>query len=692
MTVREANLSSLVDHSSKTAMRHRAASQPFLTLVLIGAAGLVLAVPSPPPPPLATPRPELLALFQDYWHWKTQDYPQFATQVGINDNTAGRLDSLSMKHFESRKAKCEEFLQRAYEIDTSLLSPDDLVNLKVFKDEMITFIDNFPYMKYYAPVNLMDGPQINFRNMVQKQMVLQEYNDYQKLLSRYGEFPRQAQEILALLKGNIESGLMPSNWSLVGVVDQLDSFSGAVEDSVFYKPFIHMPHTITTEQRTTLRQQAQERIKQDLMPSFKKIRDFIVSEYLPATRSEEAVTSLPGGEDYYRACLKFHTSTNLTPQEIHTLGMTEVARVEEEAQKTAAEIDMEGKTFAEISQALKADTSFGFSSKSELLDYIRHTLYSVIYPRVFEMFPDLPSTNVTVEGNDDPNAVLAKYSSSSIDGTRPGTYVISTHNPARWKKFELMAVTLHEAVPGHHLQSIYGENNPSTPNFRKFADFTFGLNAPARFPPHNVFVEGWGLYAEFLGEELNLYRDPYEKLGRYSFELLRASRLVVDTGIHALGWSRDRAMAFLQDHTALAKETIGMEVNRYITYPGQACAYKIGEIKIKELRQKAQNALGSLFRLLDFHNVLLGCSGPVKILEECITNYIEQTNSVMEKGGEEKEDEESSKAEESKSADQDNGDADANINISDTPNWATALLAPSVAMVLTVCVVHLPLL
>ncbi|XP_045618072.1 uncharacterized protein [Procambarus clarkii] len=607
-----------------------------MVMVVMGPVGVVAPVPLPHP----TPRPDLLALTQDYWHWKTQDFPQFATTVGINDNTAGRLDSYSLDHFQHRKSKCEEFLRRAEEIDVASLSEDDLVNLKIFKQEMIVFLENAPFIKYFTPVTFMGGPQRDFKLMVEKKMVLNSYNDYQKLLSRYGEFPRQAQEIIELMKGNIEDGLMPSNWSLVGVVDQLDKLGGPVEDSVFYKPFLHTPSTVTPEQRTTLRHQAQERIKQDLLPAFKRIRDFIETDYLPATRPEIAVSSLEGGQEFYQACLKFHTSTNLTPQEIHNLGVTEVARIEEEVLKTAVEIQMEGKTFSEISQALKKDPEQSFSSKEELLSTYRNAAYNVIIPLMPRLFINVPQDNVTIEGDDNPNAVFGMYSSPSLDGSRLGIFTINSYIYDKHKKYEVTALTLHETMPGHHLHKLYMRVNPSTPNFRKFVDPTRTGDAPSRFPLHTVFSEGWGLYSEFLGEELGLYQDPYQRIGRYSFELLRASRLVVDTGMHALGWSRERAVAFLLDHTALSKEALQIEVNRYITLPGQACSYKIGEIKIKELRQKAQNALGGLFHLPEFHDVVLRCTGPLKILEECVTNYIERKILVIERVTEEKKEDE----------------------------------------------------
>ncbi|KAK8399254.1 hypothetical protein O3P69_003399 [Scylla paramamosain] len=335
-----------------------------LVLFVVFLARLMTSASIPPsftttPPPLAKPSADLLALSKDYWNWKTQEFPQFSTQLGINDDTAARLDSYDKQRLQKRKAgdsywsshsqsrqplqhaplatlnhaKCEEFLQRANKIDTTSLSTEDLITLKVFKEEMNTYVQNFPYKKYYAPVTFMSGPQESLRYMVEKEVVLDSYNDYEKLLSRYSDFPRQAQEILTLLRENIKDNIMPSNWSMVGVMDRFDSLIGPVEDSLFYKPFVNMSDTITAEQRTTLRQQAQERIKQDLIPSFKEIRNFIENQYLPATRTEVGASSLPGGEAYYQACLKFHTTTDLTPQQIHDLGQKEVARIEAEVQK-----------------------------------------------------------------------------------------------------------------------------------------------------------------------------------------------------------------------------------------------------------------------------------------------------------------------------------------------------------------------
>lgn len=584
--------------------------------------------------PLSQPTPnttDLQNLMQDYWHWKTQNFPQFTSEVGINDDTAGHLDSYSLAHFEQSKVKCEQLLSRAEKIDTTSLSPDDLVNLNIFKYDMTTFLENSKYIKYFAPVTYTTGPQKDLKNLAEIYMTLNDYHDYQKLLSRYGEFPRQAEEILELLNGNMKNGLMPSNWSMVGVLEKFDSLGGPDEDSVFYKPFIHLPQNISAEDQVTLREQAREKIKKDLFPFLKKLRDFIERDYMPATRPEIGVSSLEGGHDYYQACLRFHTSTNLTPQEVHNLGLAEVDRIEKLVQKTAAEIGMEGKTFSEISQALREDPDQGFSNKEDVLSTYRNAVYNAIMPLMPQLFTTVPQENVTVEGDDDPNASFAMYRTASIDGSRLGSFVLNTHNYAMHKRYEVTALSLHETVPGHHLHRLYTQRNPSMPNFRKFVDYTRSTASPSKFPFHVAFTEGWGLYSEFLGEELGLYQDPYQRLGRYSYELIRASRLVVDTGMHALGWSHERASAFLKDHTAATEEGIQIQIKRYITWPGQACSYKIGEMKIKELRHKAQIALGELFSLPEFHDVLILCTGPLNIVEECVDNYIERQSLVTKK-------------------------------------------------------------
>ncbi|XP_037799890.1 uncharacterized protein LOC119594887 [Penaeus monodon] len=603
---------------------------PLLLLCLWAEMGGVWVAPSPLDH--STPTPDLLALTQDFWHWKTQDYPQFATQVGINDNAAGRLDSLNEEHFLQRKAKCETFLERAEGIDPESLSENDFINLEMFKEEVRTYIDNFDYLKFFTPITFLGGPQLGFKFMVEKQMVLQNYNDYQKLLARYGEFPRQTNEILDIMQKNIDSGLMPANWSMFIVIKGSEicsimlpgdrtcvekKYISVFVDYIVIIYFLTLLISLLTPPPLT-------RSPDSPPPSLQE-------HYIPATRPEVAASSLPGGEDYYLACLKFHTTTQLTPQEIHSLGLSEIKRIEEEVNKTAQEMGLEGHTAAEVFQILKEDPDQRFSSKDELLNTYRQRIYGDIYPLVHQLFDTVPEVNVTVEGVDEPNAVYAYYAEPSMDGSRLGTFFLNSYIYDKHKKYEVTALALHEAIPGHHFHSAYTRMNPATPDFRKYIDGTRMGDVPAKFPLHTVFVEGWGLYAELLGEELGLYADSYQRLGRYSFELLRASRLVVDTGIHALGWSRDRAVKFMLERTGMSETAIQIEVNRYITWPGQACSYKIGEIKIKELRQKAQNALGNLFRLQDFHGVLLQCTGPLNILEQCVNNYIERTIPTMTK-------------------------------------------------------------
>ncbi|XP_076055407.1 uncharacterized protein LOC143033796 isoform X2 [Oratosquilla oratoria] len=644
-----------------------------LFLLLWGLAG---ALPPSAPPP--TP-PDLLTLFQDFWHWKTQDYPQFATSLGINDNTAGRLDSFTFAHFEQRKEKCEEFLARAESLEMKNLSPEDDLNLKLFKDNLNTFIDNFKYIQYFVPVTWLDGPQHSIRVLVTNQMSLRSYNDYQKLLSRYGEFPRQATEVVELMRNNIVNNLTLSSWSLTGVLDQFDHLLVPVDESLFYRPFLGMPLSITKDQKQTLREQARERIENDLLPAFGRIRTFIQDEYLPACRPQVGVSSLLEGESYYSALLRFHTSTLLSPLEIHNIGLTEIKRIGTEVQKAAAALGMPGKSLEEVTAALRDYPSQHFDSAEELTSAFRKVVYSTLQPILDRLFHVVPQQNLTVEGVENPFGLPAAYIPPSMDGSRLGSLQLNSLPGLQHAKYETHAVAMHKAVPGHHLHTTFTTAMASAPDFRKFVDTSRMNEAPSKFPLHTVFVEGWGLYAEFLGEELGLYEDPQQRLGRYTWELLQASRLVVDTGIHSFDWSREAAVEYLTHNTPLSAEAIENEVNRCITWPGQACAYKIGEIKIKELRQKSQNALGELFDIRDFHDVLLRCAGPLNIVETCISRYIEDKFPVLI---DEVDEEKTNRSTDATATDKSTTDGDDDDN-SDLSSKASLPLVSMVSIVIT---------
>ncbi|CAL4069969.1 unnamed protein product, partial [Meganyctiphanes norvegica] len=488
------------------------------------------------------------ALMEEFWQWKIKNYPEFAISTGINDErVAGRLDTLTMEDFQRKNNEVREFLTRAEQLPIAP-SGNDILNIQIFTGELKQFLQNSKYIKYYFPVTFRGGPHINFKKIVQNYLSYKTYQDYINLLSMYEKLPVQVEESITLMKDNIASGLMPSNWSMVAVVKQLENLDLPVNKTFLYKPFTEFPDTVLEAQRAQLLISAQQVIENKVLPAYRKLKVFIMEEYLPKCRAEIGVTSLPEGQEFYQACLNFHTSTNLTTQEVHDIGLKEVQRIEAEAKMTASEIGLGGMSIANISVALRSVPSQKFSSTQEVQKAFEDAAHKDIYPLLSNLFHHMPSPNVTVKAVDDSTSG-ASYSNPT--GDKPGIFHFNGPLASDiYRKYLVMALTLHETAPGHHLQATYMlENFPDMPEFRKNTDYTRYGPIPAIFNLNTAIAEGWGLYSEYLGHELGLYSDPYTKLGRYSYELLRAGRLVVDTGMHALGWSRDKALQYLMDHT-----------------------------------------------------------------------------------------------------------------------------------------------
>ena len=371
-------------------------------------------------------------------------------------------------------------------------------------------------------------------------------------------------------------------------------------------------------------------ITNDIIPSMGKIAKLIEHKYIPNTRPEIAVTSLPLlGWEYYDACLKFHTSTNLNARQIHKIGLAEVQRIESEIRKIAEnELGMESNTQLKIFfEGLRNDKTFFFSSPKELMDHFSHILNDLINPKLKSLFwtpPKLPLEVVEIPENmgDGP---AAYYIAGTADGSRSGKFFVNTNRFDSQPKYECVSLALHEGNPGHHLQSSYSMvAEPPLPQFRQFLEDRSYYLAPSRFPINTAFVEGWALYCETLGEDLGIYTDPHDRLGHNSEEIFRACRLVVDTGMHALGWTRQQAVDYMTEHSAASEENVNSEINRYITWPGQAVGYKIGEIRIRELRKRAEAKLEEKFDIRDFHEVVLRSAGPLDIVEKEVDRYIEK--------------------------------------------------------------------
>ena len=418
-----------------------------------------------------------------------------------------------------------------------------------------------------------------------------------------------------------------------GVVEkffELGNPQSSVESSDFYKPFsnIQLKEDISQEKIKPMISKAKEAIQQEIKPSMLKMANFLKSSYIPNCRPSISITSLPRGQEFYDACLKFHTSTDLNAKQIHQIGLEEVQRIEDEIKNIISnELKKENTDLRDFFGELRDDERFFFKSPEELMDHFKFLLNERINPKIDSLFlkaPTLPLEIVEIppEMGGGP---AAYYIAGTADGSRPGKFFVNTKRYNSQPRYECISLALHEGNPGHHLQSSFSMvTQPPLPKFRQFMEDRSYFLAPSRFPINTAFVEGWALYCESLGNDLNLYSNPYDRIGHYSEEIFRACRLVVDTGMHALGWSREQAVEFMKEHSAASEDNINSEINRYITWPGQAVGYKIGEIKLRELRSEAEQKLKNLFDIKMFHEVVLKSAGPIDVVSKEVKSYIEK--------------------------------------------------------------------
>jgi len=365
-------------------------------------------------------------------------------------------------------------------------------------------------------------------------------------------------------------------------------------------------------------------VKDSVIPGFKTIMNCLRNNYMPNLRENIAATSLPNGKDYYVQCLKFHTSTDMSPQEIHDLGLKEVSRIRSEmTQIVRKDLGRESADLKSFIEELRKDRSFYFDAPEELMARFKHLIEQEINPKLASLFwkpPTLP-LDITEMPPALSSGPAAYYIAGTSDGSRPGKFFVNLKRYDSQPKYETISLALHEGNPGHHLQASYSQV-AGFPAFRTVCEDRCYSMSPSRFPINTAFVEGWALYCENLGHDLGLYSDPYDRFGHLSEEVFRASRLVVDTGMHALGWSRDQAVAYMAQNTAASLQNIEAEIDRYITWPGQATGYKIGEIRLSQLRADAEKVLGKGFDIRDFHEVVLKSAGPLSIVEQEVNAYI----------------------------------------------------------------------
>jgi uncharacterized protein (DUF885 family) len=424
--------------------------------------------------------------------------------------------------------------------------------------------------------------------------------------------PGVVEQAIALMRKGVDSGVTPPAITLRDVPQQvLNVIVDRPLDSPILKAFTTFPASIPPSQQERLRREAVAAYTENIVPAFRELHDYLVESYIPAARKTIANSDLPKGKDWYAFRVREVTTTDMTPAQIHEIGLSEVRRIRAEMETVMRSTGFTG-TFAEFTEFLRTDPRFFYKDSASLLAGYRD-IAKRIDPQLIRLFgklPRLPYGVIAVPAYAEKSQTTAYYSSGSLEAGRPGYFYANTYDLASRPKWEMESLTLHEAVPGHHLQISLAQEMQNVPEFRKDAGYT-------------AFVEGWGLYAESLGEEMGMYSDPYAKFGELTYEMWRAVRLVVDTGIHSMGWSRDSAIHFFRENTGKSDHDIEVEVDRYIVWPGQALAYKIGQMKIRELRAYATKELGDRFDIRAFHDQVLGNGAvPLDVLEASIRRWV----------------------------------------------------------------------
>ena len=561
-------------------------------------------------------------IFNRFWEWRLKESPEFATSIGIHDFDDD-LDDLSLEAFERREEAAKEMLHLVKESKSTKDSESLALNYTLLETEISQYLRGLAFKSFLFPLNRLEGPQLDFPRLI-SWMKTDTTTDYEKILARFQRFPVQISQIIALLKYGVREGYTMARESIESVPEQLEfTAKGPVTESKMYKPFSNFPPKVDEADIGSLREKAKQLLEEKVFPAYLKLAVFLRTEYLNHVRSQPGISNLKNGKEYYQECIRFHTTTDMTPDEIHSIGKSEVERIEMKMKEVMQKVNFQD-TLSVFKDFIKSDPKFHFKSVEDMFSSYKMVAAKVkpLLPTVIKAIPSQQYTIEPVPKEIAPGFPGAYYLSPSIDGTRPGTFFLNTYKFEERSNIECVSLFLHEAEPGHHLQFSCAMTQTDLPSFRRYVEDRVYYQSPGRFALNTGYVEGWGLYCEYIGEELNMYENPYDYFGRLSHEMLRACRLVIDTGIHVFDWSREDSIKFMSDKTAMAKTDIIAEVDRYITWPGQACAYKIGELKLKELRQKAHSILGEKFDVKDFHDLVLSLGAvPLKILEEEVIKF-----------------------------------------------------------------------
>jgi len=549
-------------------------------------------------------------LLADAWEFQLREEPLFATRVG-DARYDDRLPSVAPADFERRAAFWKQALARAESFDEGALSATERASLRIFRLQAKDEIEEVRFRTWRSPLNAEGGFYSGFARLADE-APLRTTRDYENYLARLRAFPAYADQQVRNLEEGLKTGFTPPRVTLSGIEATIAAHVAEdVEKSAFWKPFASFPTTVPAADHDRLRAAARAAIAGDVVPAYRRIRDFVTARYLPGARTTVGASELPEGREFYAWCVRHFTTLDATADEVHALGLREVARIRGEMDAVVKAVGWD-KAFPAFLEFLRTDPRFYPKTAEELLS--RASLLAKKMdgqlPALFKTLPRQPYGVEPVPADLAPRYTAGRYNGAPVGGTRAGMYWVNTYALPTRTLYTLEALTLHEAVPGHHLQIALQQELVGLPPFRRHLYV-------------DAFGEGWGLYSERLGLEAGFYQDPYSNFGRLTYEMWRACRLVVDTGLHAKGWTRQQALDYLASNTALSLHEVTTETDRYIAWPGQALAYKMGELKIRALRKKAEEALGSRFDVREFHDAVLGQgSVPLPVLEGQVDAYI----------------------------------------------------------------------
>ncbi len=536
--------------------------------------------------------------------------PEYATYLG-DPRGQDRWTDQSVSASRQREADNRVFLAALENIDRKELSASEQVNYDLLYDSQLRDVEGQQFPGDFMPLNQMGGVQ---QDIAQMMAISQPKNseDYANMISRLETAPEVVEQTIAWMRKGMEAGVTPPAITLRDVPQQIrNQLVDDADQSPILGAFKQFPASVDSLQQKAFKQQAEAAFSNGIAPAFEKLLAFVENEYIPAARKTIAMGDLPNGKAWYAYNVKQRTTTDLTPEQIHEIGLSEVKRIRSEMDEIIESTGFDG-TFEEFLEFLRTDPQFYHETKEDLLREYRD-IAKRADPELMKLFGKLPRTPygvIPIPSYAEKSQTTAYYQGGSVEAGRPGNFFANTYALDTRPRWEMEALTLHEAVPGHHLQLALQDELTDVPWFRRLGGYT-------------GFIEGWGLYSESLGVEMGFYKDPYSKFGQLTYEMWRAIRLVVDTGMHQLGWTRQQAIDYFMKNAGKQEHDVIVEIDRYIVWPGQALAYKIGELKIKELRAYATNALGEDFDIRAFHDEVLGKGAlPLSVLDANIKTWV----------------------------------------------------------------------